>query len=281
MFEMISAKKEPVSPDRAKGLLEMASPIYQRQLKQPHVDYLARCMERGTFRTGLIGITKNGDGMPIVMNGQHQCHAIIQSGVTIKATFERFVCPTPEDMSLLFRQYDPIIGARRLGDMLVVEARALGIDWPQKTLSLVIGAVVINHNLYALAADEKTERLRNHQKDGGFINTLLSKVKQKDSALLRRAPVAAAILRTWQKCQKDAENFWQQVRDGEMLKRNDPAYTLRSFLLLHQQFARGEKRVASQHEYLYRCIGSWNAFRKGQKQKTSKYYPEKPVPAAV
>jgi len=281
MFKIQSRKIETVTRSTAAELLTFNNYQSQRNLRQHNVNYLAEKMKSGEFRTAEIALAAMPDGTVYLMNGQHVLHAAIESKTGIKALIERFACETEEDLSHLFRQYDctPI---RSLRDMVKVEVDALKLGWPYKTGALVVGA------LFALSGmgnntnrTIRVELLKDHQKDGNFVNSILTGAKE--GQILERVPVVASMIETYRKNAKDAETFWCSVRDGEMLTREMPAWRLRAFLIdsmRPRRSLRKDYRAASAREIRHRCILAWNAFRKGESTRLT-YRAGKPLPKVV
>jgi len=84
---------------------------------------------------------------------------------------------------------------------------------------------------------------------------------------LYKAPVVGAMFTLLCKSPKESALFWDAVRDGAGLQADDPRLKLRTHLLAMS----GKRGVSSdeQMEKTYRvCIHAWNAFRRGERQKT-------------
>lgn len=285
MYQESSIKIITVDKNQAEDFLKMNVFESQRPLSLKHVKKLEREINEGTFRIGEIAtaVEHYNDNKKVLVNGQHQLMAIRSTGKKIKAVYEIYDVFTPGDLSLLFRKFDNNY-VRTLGQKSVVEARSLGVDWPNKTISLLTSGL-----RYKLGdpdgkrgADFAIEELKNNLKVGDFINTLFSETDDRPYHLMR-GPVVHAILLTYEKSQTDSNVFWRQVRDGEGLKKSDPSKCLRDFLLgTSVGFGRGvaDVKKVSLHEMTAKCVTAWNAFRKGTNTDL-KYYSTKPIPKAV
>lgn len=284
MYELIEKPSlQTINAKRAKELLELNTMECQRNLKLSHVEMLKRKMSEKLFRVGSIAIAKNGkSNSEIIVNGQHTLTACAEGGFTIQAFFERYKYHTAEDLSLLYQQFDPSSAGRRLGDLVKVEAHALGLHWPERICSLVVsGAVLITGAGSKLAADQKAGLLQQYIREGEFINEIMG---GGDSLHMQRQGVAASMIRTWQKNKSGANEFWTKVRDGELIRKNDPESHLRTFLLTHRpslgnQGTSPNRILVHHHEYMYRCITAWNAYRRGVQLNVFKYLKDYPIPA--
>jgi hypothetical protein len=282
MFELMSRKIMTVSPTVAARWLESNTFPSQRRLRPGHVRVLSEKMKCGEFRTGEVAFVANGDGREMLINGQHQLHAVMQAAVDITCLVERFHCPTPKDLSHCFRQFD--VGLfRSLPEMVRVEATSLGLSWSKRVSEVIVSGCALNFpSCCSMSRERKVELLGENLKFGQFLADLMSAVADGEHVCrhLLRAPVVAAIKRTWDKAPADARMFWSRVRDGEMLVRRMPEYHLRQFLMENQvRWTGGKGRVCTDHEFMARCISAWNRFRSGRDLKGfPKYFPDKPVP---
>src|SRR5258708_6776935 len=69
-----------LTPELAEKFLENNHPK-NRKIRSAHVARLAKQMTEGKFRTTHQGIATDKDGF--LIDGQHRCHAVVKSGVTI------------------------------------------------------------------------------------------------------------------------------------------------------------------------------------------------------
>lgn len=282
MFKEQSTKIIWVDPVQAKEFLKLNTFEGQRKINPRHVKKLEKEIMDGTFRVAEIATAVehfNGRNK-VLMNGQQTCTAIINTGKKVKALYEVYDTFTPSDVSLLFRKFDNNF-VRTLGQKALVEARSLGINWPFKTISLVTTGI-----RYYLGYDSKqdlvVDEFKRFTKVGDFMNRLFTEIEPQPKHLMR-GPVAHAMMLTWDKSQSDSAAFWTQVRDGEGLRRSDPAKVLRDFLMSKKvAFGKGtaDYKPVSMHEMTAKCITAWNAFRKNTKTDL-KYYSNKPIPKAI
>jgi hypothetical protein len=263
----------------AMEFLEQNTYEMQRKLRPYWVDHLDKEMRTGMFLTGYIAIAVllYEGGRRVMVNGQHQCQALMKSGIPVSAIYEEWSCVDLFDLSNLYSRFDgPLV--RSVPEILAPEANALGLDWKSRILALVVGAA-------ALGADRKkagnkilsTERkslLKNNAASGAFVSHIIGNRRITNKHMLR-VPVARAMMDTWNVDKVAALGFWAVVRDGEMIKKGDPVWRLREYLM-------GIRTACSaDHREMYvKCIHAWNASRSGTKTDL-RYRPDASIPRLV
>lgn len=264
----------------------------QRKLDAEWVGNLTNIIREDLFTVGHIAVvTYANGGKPIdyLVNGQHQCNGVVAANKPVKVVFEKYLCDTMDDVSLLYEQFDNH-KTRSLQNLVTMKQDALGIiEWPSKIANLTVTGAAMKEGKFNASKHVKVSLLPEYLRHGKFLRKLLTDIPSgswaKECAHLMRGPVVSAIFTTWEKSQSDSERFWIAVRDGEGLKRTEPQHKLRDFLK-ESNFDRGRgavggaRRTVNQHEMTSRCITAWNAFRKGQSTDL-KYFPGKPIPKAI
>ena len=288
MIKLETRKMTDLTPEMAKHYLNFNDYETQRPIRPLHVDELAEKMKDGLFRFGEIAFAKLNGGKDYMMNGQHVCHAVVNSGCTAECVVENFKCDSKLDMSELFRQFE--ILPRSLKDFVRHEAATLGVKWPLWVSSVIVTAATIAElNLPSLTPmaggitkmamkktktvltkDDKIGLLKHYiGGNGNFVNNILTHNgqligKPKMSKHLNRGAVVYLMLKTYEKSINGSIEFWGNVRDGELLTANMPEYAYREFLLLSNLKTRSNlSGNVSNHEYICRGSLAWNAFRRG------------------
>lgn len=295
---LIERRMVELTPILANHYLGFNTYDKQRFIRKPHVAELAEKMINGLFRFGEIGFVSKKGNKDILVNGQHVCHAVIKSGITVPCMLERFSVENDRQLSEIFRQFE--ILPKSLRDMVAIEAAALKIIWPVKISSLIVTAAIIEAagqkdlrwptgmsvqtQKEWMSRDDKVKLLGKYMKEGAFIaDIFMSNGIQKTltgSEHLKRAAVVYIMMKTWRINQNDAEIFWMRVRDGEGLNKSMPEMKIRNFLFLTRLAVRTSAyvaRSASPHEYAYRCALAWNSFRSGHSTKLA-YHSGRPIP---
>jgi len=291
MFKKKSKKTMKITPRDAERILQMKFFGAQRPLRPRWVSTLANIIREDLFLNGEIGtaILKYDGNTEVLINGQHQCHAVIVANKAIEVEYTTYECDTPDDTSTLYAQFDNH-SPRSLANVVKAHAFTMNLDWPNKCCSLLVGAAAVKENIETAPKYQKSELLDTYLKQGQFIHDLLFVSMNganihKDSAHLRRLPTVYAMLHTWEKSQSESAIFWKQVRDGEGLSRTMPAFKLRNYLMTtNYHRGRGTQGVpgktATFHEMVSKSIVAWNAFRK-HTTTDLKYYRDKPIPRVV
>uniref|UniRef100_A0A6H2A141 Uncharacterized protein n=1 Tax=viral metagenome TaxID=1070528 RepID=A0A6H2A141_9ZZZZ len=100
MYKQTTKKLLKLTPNLAQRFLLLNTFESQRPLRVKKVNELANIMRDGLFLVGEIAIATLeylGEVIQVMMNGQHQCEACIQSNKTIDVVYEEYICPEPED----------------------------------------------------------------------------------------------------------------------------------------------------------------------------------------
>jgi len=291
---LIERRMIELDPSLAEHYLRFNTYKTQRAARLTHVNELAEKMYKGLFRFGEVGFGVM-NGKDILVNGQHVCYAVVKFGSAVPCTLERFGIKNERELSELFRQFE--ILPRSLKDMVSVEADSLKLTWPLWLSSLIVSAATLevanqrklggpagtatcNSSNY-MSKDEKVALLGRYLEEGSFLSKIMLANKKKSfTRHLQRKSVVLVMMKTWRKDQGDAFTFWERVRDGENLTRKMPEMKLREFLIQTRRTVRPSAYVArnvSDHEYAYRCVSAWNAFRENRPTRIA-YYHDKHIP---
>lgn len=289
MYQLLSRKIKTVSPRVADEILKANIYDGQRSIRKKQIKILTDAITSGVFTVGHIAIAHQGwnGGDLMLVNGQHQCNAVINTGKSVEAVVEEYQCKTPEDFSLLYRQFDNN-ATRTLSDVALPEARALKLDWSKKFLTKFLTGIdfVEGWLSYNTTKNEKIEYLKKYIPEGNFVNKLMNERTAPEVKHIFRGIVIAVMIVTYKKSQSDAYIFWREVRDGENLPSSSASLKLRNYLMSTMcSFGRGVNAPslnasASYHEMYSKCVNAWNAYRKNEPTRL-KYFPDKDLPKAV
>lgn len=278
-----------VTPKKAAEFLRHNTYEGQRNKSPRHIQELGEKLVDGRFHNGQVALIYNGSTW--LADGQHQCEASIVTGKSFPATLLEFTAEdgdTKEDVAEVFAQFN-VDRSRSRGDIAWIYGCQIGMEtWPRKCVTLcntALGWLASNCGNYngksTLTKDESARLLSKKRKACEFVHDMAFQGADGAAKHLLRSPTVAAMIATFEKSHADAEVFWAAVRDGDMLKRTDPCFVLREFLLRSNVALGGGARsgdvTVSQREMFAKCIHAWNAYR--QKKTTSlKYYADKPLP---
>lgn len=267
--------REILTPEKAKEYLELNTYEGQRPLKTERVTNLIERIMSGRFRSAEIGIA-HFEGKRILVNGQHQCTAIIKTGREVQSNLNHHYCKTAEDLATAFSEYDQPDQTRSVREVIRAYRVAAKIDCSDGCANQCSSAIAWCE--YGPLFQSKIRR--EHRagllfgKDGiiAFVNDVFYSVPTE----IRKIPIIAAAIKCFQKCPDDAMSFWVSVRDGEMLKKSDPAYKVRKHCE-QEGCCAGRPNARETH---VKCIHGWNAFRRGTTTNL-KYYIDADIPEAV
>jgi len=254
----------------------------QRKLRPHRVNELVSEIESGHFLTGDIAfaILAYDGNRKIMVNGQHQCNAVIKTGSSISVVYQEYICATPQELADLYARFDKT-PPRSLGDILTPEAAALGVEWKRAVIRLVVSAASLIARGEAISFHEgkleKVAYLSQHLKQGAFVDFIIK--DGVSSFHLQRAPVVQAMMLTWDKDKIHARTFWEDVRDGVGLSQGNPALVLRNYLMSTglTKSRTVKTDIATTREMYVKCIHAWNAARKGTAT-ALKYHIDAPLP---
>jgi hypothetical protein len=82
---MLKFEIKTITPEEAKRILSISGNCNIRRMSAPHVEHLARQMQRGSWRENGETIKFNDAGL--LVDGQHRLAAIVRSGVTLDLAF--------------------------------------------------------------------------------------------------------------------------------------------------------------------------------------------------
>ena len=284
--------------DLAKHYLNFNDYPAQRETRVGHINDLSEKMIDGRFRFGEIAfaVSKNGEEREVMMNGQHVCHAVIESGVTVPCVIERFLVGNALESSTLFKQFENF--SRTQSDFNNAESIGLDLDWPKYIVNVVISAAVIDSKNKEgraitdggntgirvpnwLTREKKSLLIRKYLKEGEFIKSILGGLSRKETQHICRSAIVFVMMNTWRVNDMYADIFWTRVRDGEGLRKKDPEKKLREFLLrVNMRYTQYSHRRATNHEFICKASLAWNAARRGTTTNLA-YSPMKKIPALI
>lgn len=275
--------KKRLTPKWAQELVAINTHDGQRNFNRRHLLELEEKILDGRFHEAVIAIMHNGTDD--LMNGQHTSMAVVNTGKAVPASVHEYFAEdgdTKEDVARVFAQYD-VNKSRSRGDIAWIFGCQVGMNkWPKRCVHLCNTALGWLHGGYGavkMSKDENAALLNANVKACEFVHRLMYEEADALPRHMLRSPVVASMIASFGKSESDAEVFWCAVRDGDMLKRSDPAFRLREYLAnaCVSASAHTQKKKASNKEMFAKCVHAWNAYRSG-KRTDLKFYPEKSLP---
>ncbi len=249
----------------------------ERNRRDYHTEELASEMARDNFRfEHLVLAQAELDGVMYRLNGQHTCAARLEfkddRSLSKDVKLLTYRVKTVEDLRNLYATFDQ--HDRRSRGHIVI-AQLVGFQgWTsvsKQMIKLVSQGFPLwkweepserkKHDIRDIAFLLKTEQIEVSVKVGKFLT---DKAGGKEGALVKRAPVVAAMLGTFAKSAEGAEEFWRSVIEGSGFLKNDPRNKLRSELLRYSVGNGGRtaaKTNLTPEQMLRLCIHAWNAWR--------------------
>lgn len=241
-------------------------------------------MASGEQRRIEIAVAKvKENGRDYLMNGQHNCNAILIRGKPYPGVVSYYMCDTMEDAWRLFATFD--VHATRTESQFMASRRGLFTDERLRNVQLRT-LQCCGTALYSLGSGtEPTFNLQACQRKtdkpdavAKFAEDVLfvSKFSEYRDMLIV-VPVVTAMIATYRKNPAAANDFWSFVASGEMLASQDPRKKLREILLRPGRIS--SLRGRDRNKALYSlCVSWWNAWRDGKMRKTVKLAAMTSVP---
>ncbi len=258
----------------------------ERPRRDAHVETLRSAMKRGTFRGERADVSVcNVGSKKYRVNGQHTCAALLKmpEDFVLEITEVVYEADGMKDMQKLYASIDR--GAPRT-KAHVTRAYLVGSDLGK--LSAPAQAVLpaayslwrfpTKHGRTGVDGDAlAVAMLGEHKVLVRMVGEFLDGLDNREDSHMFRAPVAAAMLATFDRIPAQAKKFWNRVADGSGFDgRNDPRRKLRDALrgLALGAGSRGAgRRKGTSSEAAYRgCLHAWNAWRKHESLKNLRFH---------
>lgn len=223
----MNAQVMQITPEIAKGFLEKNS--VNRLLRNGHIKYLQHAMETGNWipSNQSIGLSTTGE----LIDGQHRCSAIINSGRTIEMVVVHDVSP------LAFKVIDSGVG-RQLADRVSYhpdKAMNAAITSTYVSLAKLLGILSTNHKTAVadtdIIHDEYGVEVSNVV---GILKNAKNKPKWCISTMFR-----AAVALYWRVDPDKAADFLQKSITGVNLAHDNPVRQFRESLSGHYNNLKG------------------------------------------
>lgn len=274
-----------------------AMPFYtdDRVLRPERVKLIREAVEEGLF-TACTWVSARWEGQEYRLNGKHTSNAFKECSVAklakVSVTVVTYDCDDLEDMADIYSSFDSRLSARTVGDInrgyAATSAELRGIPVP----ILNVCAAALDYAIHGEGgkhrlASERAKELLDHVPFCKFVDDLVRSVSQKEAACLRRAPVVAAIFKTFKVSAKASEEFWRLVATGAHPDRKNPSRVLQLYLMsVVVKYGAGAaatarfRQAVTRREIFAKCVHGWNAWRRG-KPTALQYFAAAPLPKAV
>lgn len=281
-FSLVNLEVTVVTSDMARQILEKNVYAGQRKLNKLHVKRQVQKMINRTWRENDIALaTIRENKEPVLVNGQHQLNAIIESDIPQPMIIRHYRCGTKKGLAQLYAQFDNGDGdkPRSMQDIgrSIIEGYGLTDDDGDRIADMAIARFasafsITNDGKWssgtALTKDEKYKillRSENFSIMKNIIHSIFKEQPREFTRSLDRSATIAAMIATWHVDPHDSYKFWTKVRDGSNLERNDPRKLLEIWVHAAKLVGIGRRgkndHAVGVRELYSTCIHGWNAYR--------------------
>lgn len=291
-IEHAAHKSILLTSKKAKSLLTFSSYDGQRPFKKWWSDYLIQQIDDGWFLGGNVAVLVDEHGVKYLIDGQHQCHAVVQSNHTVKVTYQEFKaragCPE-KAISKLFNTRNSGQPAS-FHDRLWACSRAWECLSPfNRTLITCMGSAICWYKAEFQAGRrsiqdaEDAVTLMAENTDCLLVFREIATGSKRQYGFLATTSVLSALYRTSIKYLDISLEFWRGVRTGAELSQNDARLRLLNWLRSTSlKTSRNEAAdVATEREFHDKCIRCFNWFAEGREMKKVPKYDPKDIPEVI
>lgn len=241
---------EEITPDDARAMLDLNH--RNRTLSQPSVVRIAELIKRGEWMedsTDAIGLDTDGG----VVNGQHRLHAVILADEPIRALVMRDVRPD------VIKVIDQGRG-RNLAQFLSMDGRyehpsalAVALQWIYR---IRYGYERTLPQEFTPTVPQLLDLLGEHP---NIQHSIPSAIAVWQSLKVNKGMLAAYHYAFASVAPEAADEFFDQLANGEYLERGEPVHTLRERLV--ENNGKPKERQAKNYEIAAWLVKSWTAKR--------------------
>ena len=252
---------ETITPEQAQDLLINHNPV-NRRLDTSHVQFLAREMERGTFRPD-NGDTIRIDDQGNIIDGQHRLAAIMRIGKPVPMLVARNLDPDA------FASID-IGKPRSATDIIGIDLHRDGIVAPKGAVASA--RLLLDYEMGFQSGTDHGKRIDRQPVDAvravcrrpGFTDAVTRGARfARDMVVVKTAPSAVAIIA----CERDnkaaADAYFQRLRTMEGLQRGAPEHSVYRSLRTWRDSGTTVQRSA--YGQLFALIRGYIASRDGKR----------------
>lgn len=258
--EFGSVEVMDITPEFALDLLKRLHPN-QRRLRKDHVENIARAMMAGAFKWN--GETYKLDRDMRVIDGQHRLAAIARSGITHRNAL--IVTINDEGAIATIDQGRP----RTLNDVMRTSGKK---DLP----SVVVSAMLIEHCNFAgwrhMLRDEQIRVVEGYT----LRDSIMKLYRLRSGRKLANAGSLAAAARVMRGNHDDGLAFFTSVFTMNPIIYGEQApvvHLLYTWLNSPERSRRGAGTEEGIQEVAYKCLRTWNAWRRGERLTLLRYEP--------
>ena len=273
-----------IAPGIASRILEETNFAGQRRVVRSRVAERVHDIKAGTWnpRVCAIAFAETPDGKLYLVNGQHRCHAIVDSQVRIDNAVTIIPVADMAGVRRVYALFDTPESKRSDMDMLdgIGAAESLGLK--RKTAAAVFRALsVIRNGMEPVSGGDahneaksrnvRREELPEWAEEAKLLESIFSMSDNWIVAKVYAAGSMAFALYVLRHARKDAINFLRGIAENDGLRRNDP----RARLLA--DFQTRSVNAGNARQGVQRWSVAWNAFVEGRDLSIVKCFEGAPI----
>lgn len=208
---------------QAHRLLQKVDPDKQRKLQPEKIDQMIRDLQQGQWRYAgdVIRVSESG----CLLDGQHRCYAVVQSGIPIPSTV-RIIYNIPDTNAHLIDD-----GSNRPARDKIRQA---GYD--ERVHALVNLRLSWDHPEWTPTTQEKVSHADEHPEYKWAVDRMSTSIPGVTLACIK-----LAVAELYTRDHHVAEDFAEKLLTGACSDPEDPALMLRNYLLMNRKKNDGEK----------------------------------------
>lgn len=260
-----------IAPGIAQRIIDESNFEGQRKVKDGRVQERVQDIEHGRWKPQVCAITfaETPDGKVYLINGQHRCHAISQSGRKVDNAVTIIPVADLAEVRRLYALFDTPESKRSDSEMLegAGVGDALGLK-TRTTAALFKALTLLRNNLepVAGAAINNTAKSRNGRLEdiGDWVaeaRLFESLVAHADYFLLKKMQNSAAMavsIYLLRHRRKEAIEFIRGIAENDGLRKSDPRARLIA------DFSNRSLAHGSLRQGIQQVVVAWNAFYEGR-----------------
>lgn len=278
MIQYMRTELVPLTKDYAADVATMPSYRGERPLQRARLGFLVSKLKDGHFYSPRWSVVRV-NGATYRINGQHSSTMLTQNDDLfppgLKAIVDHFEADSLLDVATLFGQFDSRASVRSRKEIVNAHAR---VHEELDEMSPTVLSACVAGMAYALC-DGKGLRNVSDEERAGLTHDYTDFVRWVNTfakcRILAKAPVLAAIFKTYNVQRTLAGEFWGMVKEQSHPYSQHPTRILARFLLENTNRT-GTARWVPRAFYV-KCLHAWNAFRTDAPT-SLKYRPDTPVP---
>jgi hypothetical protein len=261
----------------AKRIIEELNFSGQRKVKKARVAEHLALMACGAWEphVSVLIFCELPDGSLVLINGQHRCCAIVESGIPVATKIDIIPARDNDHVRSLYAKYDAQGSVRTQTELVNASGLAEAFSIKNKTAEVLIKAVPIILNgmepSFRAAGKEhmntfsfRLESAMPWEREAQEFDQIVAESDMHIRRFLMRAGTMAVALYTLRHCRKQAVEFWDGVARNDGLRKTDPRARLIA------DFHGRNNNTGSMRQSVQQSVIAWNAFYEGRELKIIK-----------